>query len=67
MAPLLRHGVKPIKETEGRQPAGVFPISLPVSDVPQTPTSPGWQQGASRPSAVRWALSETLWTALSNL
>jgi hypothetical protein len=31
-----------------------------VNDVPQTPTSPGWQQGASHPSVVRWALSENV-------
>ncbi len=27
-----------------------------VKRVPQTPTSPAWQQGASPPSAVRWNL-----------
>jgi hypothetical protein len=40
---------------------GIAPTSgLPVNDVPQTPTSPGWQQGASHPSAVRWALSDVV-------
>ena len=28
--------------------------------VPQTPTSPGWQQGLSHRSAVRWALSKRI-------
>ena len=50
----VRLAVRPLEQaTELESPTS----RLPVNDVPQTPTSPGWQQVASHPSAVRWALS----------